>query len=138
MIQEMKQAGFKFNKTTTENGNPEQRHILFFYKDDLDQNTGKRSLNSQNSHQTLSTRITSNTGSVSKLSQLSSPHSKGNEKFISSVKSTSSKYQHSEIPRIAFHKFPMIQEGPVSQYKITSENGDQPSCNFYYRSSRYK
>ena len=43
-IQFLKEVGFKFNKTTTKNGDPEQRFIFFIYKDDLERNVKNNSI----------------------------------------------------------------------------------------------
>lgn len=162
-MDQLKAAGFKFNKTTCENGNPDQRNILFYYKDDFEHESGIRPSNSQNSMKTISTKITTNTGSVSKMSHLTSPQSNHSEKLMQSIKSTSSKYTNCQIPKITFHKYPSLNPPSPSRTKITSgtlrisQNDPRASPNptlistasytnpftiippnYYYRSNRYK
>ncbi|CAI2371007.1 unnamed protein product [Moneuplotes crassus] len=145
MIQLCKEAGFKFNKTTaTEIGDPDKRHILYFYKEDYETilalgNTMKDSTKAS------STVLSKNLQSESKLSIQASPI--GTMRFSSPIKSNSPKSDVLKLPQITFHKFSRLDSRsskaskiPISYSSVNaSHNTPLPKIvppNYYYRSNR--
>jgi len=144
VIQLCKEAGFKFNQTTHDVGDPERRHILYFYKKDYE--IIKNSIESSKSTTiATSTRISENTPNDTKLLSVASPMS-SNTRYMQSIKTSSSKAEGFKFPQITFHKFPQIvNEGRKSGISYSSINVEHNTPlpkiippNYYYRSSRYK
>jgi hypothetical protein len=141
--QYLKEAGFKFNKTTTEYGNPEQRNIYFLYEQDLTEDLKQRAV-SPYTNKSLSTRMTSNRSVDPKFSVLASPISKISEKLPSSFGSSRYLSPSSSLPKITFHKLPQNTLPNVSaSYSSIGVSANTPlpniiPPNYYYRSSRVK